>query len=178
MFKIPYGSIVYGTYNEKSDIDILYIVKNGEPSNPDIHIYTENEYQVALEAHEVVPVEAYFFAKKHFTNFPFEFKLDKWKLRQSFSAVASNSWVKCKKKIADGEFYIGKKSLFHSLRILMFAVMIVKTEKLYLDLIALHELYKNIMSLENNWETLHDSYKFCFNQLSSELRKACPKNGN
>jgi predicted nucleotidyltransferase len=181
LFKIPYGSIVYGTYNENSDIDILEIVENGEFSNPDMHLYTRDEYQRALDDHEIVPIETYFFAQKQFAHFPFEFKLDKWKLRKVFSATASNSWVKCKKKFIDGEFYIGKKSLFHSLRILSFAIQIADNNTLYFNLPSLCMLYKNIIHSENNWESLCDSYKLCYNELSSQLRKACPKcgtNGN
>lgn len=173
IFKIPYGSITYGTYNERSDIDILQIVE-GE-SNPDLHIYTREEYQKALDDHEIVPIETYFFAQKHFGNFDFQFKLNKWKLRQVFSATASNSWVKCKKKLADGEFYIGKKSLFHSLRILMFGNALADHGFIYLNMMVLHQLHKDIMAMENDWEKLCDRYKGSYNSLSSLLRQACPK---
>lgn len=173
IFKIPYGSITYGTYNERSDIDILRIVENN--SNPDFHIYTRDEYQKALDDHEVVPIETYFFAQKHFGNFDFEFKLNKWKLRQVFSATTSNSWVKCKKKLADGEFYIGKKSLFHSLRILMFANALANHGMIYLNMPVLYQLHRDIMHLDNNWEILCDRYKDSYNSLSSLLRQACPK---
>lgn len=177
IYRIPYGSIVYGTYNENSDIDILKIVENEQVSNPDGHIYTRDEYQKALDNHEIIPIETYFFAKDQFSHFPFEFKLDKWKLRQVFSATSSNSWVKCKKKILDGEFYIGKKSLFHSLRILSFAIQIAKNNTIFFNTPGIISLYKNIIYEENNWESLYNSYKLSYNELSSQLRKVCPKCG-
>lgn len=174
LFTIPYGSIIYGTYNEKSDIDLLKIVKTN--SNPDEHIYTPEEYQAALVKHEVVPVETFSYACNRFNNFPFLFHLDKWDLRQSFSEVASNSWVKCKKKLKDGEIYIGLKSLFHSLRILRYGCDIARNKFITCFNTFERSLYQDIMfHKDKDWDFFYDRYKRTYNKISSELRELCPK---
>ena len=55
------------------------------------------------------------------------FNLDTWKLRQVCYQIVSNVWAKCHKKLVveeDYDLYRVQKSLFHSLRILMFATQI------------------------------------------------------
>lgn len=174
-YSIPYGSIVYGTCNELSDINILKIVS--DDSNPDEHIYTRDEYQTALNNHEIIPLETYFYAKQNFNEFPFEFTLDKWKLRQVFSRTASNSWVKCKKKLQDGERYKGLKSLFHSMRILMYGVNIANKNNLELSNSLILEIYKIIISIPEDWtwKQISSEFKEGYNILHSELVKLCPK---
>lgn len=172
-FNIPFGSIVYETYNARSDVDVLKIVE-GE-SNPDLHIYTPEEYQLALDNHEVVPVETYYWARYKLEGFTdkFKFNLDRWKLRQSFSAVSSNSWVKCKKKLADGETYIGLKSLFHSLRIISNAYSIARDDYILWNWAG---IYKQIMAdYGKPWEHFNNIYKLPYNELHSKVRKECPK---
>jgi hypothetical protein len=44
--------------------------------------------------------------------------------------VSSNSWVKANKKIQFDEYYTGIKSLYHSLRIPMFATQIVNSGRI------------------------------------------------
>ena len=59
--------------------------------------------------------------------------ITKTKIRNSFSHVASNSFVKCKKKIeveASYDPHTGRKSLWHSLRIVDFGIQILKHDKI------------------------------------------------
>src|SRR5690606_20681238 len=107
------------------------------------------------------------------------FKLDKSKLRRSISGTSSNSFVKCKKKLRQGDYYIGKKSLFHSLRILGFGIQIALTGKIvnysaynhYLDMI----MDKNT----NDWSEYQKVFKPIFNHKKSEFRRLAPlEDGN
>ena len=60
----------------------------------------------------------------------FNFKLNKTKLRHATSHISSNSWVKAKKKLEAGEERVALKSLFHSIRIPMFASQIATNGKI------------------------------------------------
>ena len=105
------------------------------------------------------------------------FSLDKWKLRESFSHVASNSWVKAKKKLTvekDYDLYIGQKSLFHSLRLLSFAIDICELGEIKYDNES--GLYKEIMSAETpTWDYYYSKYHEIYNSLKSQLRELAPK---
>jgi hypothetical protein len=101
-----------------------------------------------------------------------EFEIDYDKIREEFSRIASNSWVKCKKKLIiekDYNPYIAKKSLFHSLRILMFGIQIMKLGKI-VDFSEANIYYKDIMDSPNDWEYLKEKYQPIYNKLKSEFR--------
>src|SRR5437764_9853414 len=131
-----YGSTVYGTHNHKtSDNDYIVVVKgDGEFSYDvkdidDYHVYSESAFIKKIEEHHIAILECIF--QHEHDPYVKHFRLDKEKLRRSISAISSNSFVKCKKKLAEDDVYIGLKSLFHSLRILMFGIQIAKTGKIY-----------------------------------------------
>src|SRR5690606_16367271 len=98
-------------------------------------------------------------------------------LRRSISAVASNSFVKCKKKLIKGPDYnpyIAKKSLFHSLRILDFGIQIATHGKI-MDFSSCNHLYRDIMSIESDdWEIFKEKYTPLANSLKSKFKKVAP----
>ena len=104
---------------------------------------------------------------------------DKWKIRQSFSATASNSWAKAHKKMTvekDLDMYRGVKSLFHSLRILMFANQICETGDIHNFKEATYlwpEIYEHIGDW--TWEDYKEAYKPLYNKLRSKLAILAPK---
>ncbi len=104
----PYGSRVYGTANEQSDYDFICVcgIKSTDEvkfSFGDVTYYTETEFRNAIEEHEISILECAWTKpivdELHMVVHPL---IDKAKLRTSISAKASNSWVKCKKKLTVG----------------------------------------------------------------------------
>ena len=106
------------------------------------------------------------------------FTLDKWKLRQSISAICSNSWVKAKKKLTvekDYNLRVAQKSLWHSMRLYMFGLQIANNGEIYNFTVA-NDLWKEIKNAENpTWEYYKEKYQAKFNELRSDLVKLCDR---
>ena len=87
-------------------------------------------------------------------NYNLIHRLNKSNLRSSVSAVCSNSHVKAKKKIRDGEVYIGLKSYWHTIRILTMYTDLAKfgtfNPKDYKE--RLNHIYEDIMSMVDDPE--------------------------
>ena len=189
----PYGSQVYGTASDKSDYDYLAValgrantnIHTGEEyrnGDTNIHLFTRNDWQHQLNDHKIHALESYFLpdhrlpdedlaCRKHFN-----FKLDLRKLRNELSEKASHSFVKAKKKIEkEKDYYIGWKSLFHSLRILNFGHQIASQGKIS-DYGAANQYWFDILkNPQYEWGYFEEKYKPIFNQLSTEFRKVAPK---
>lgn len=177
-----FGSQVYGTTSYQSDWDFIMVANtpntNQEIRSGDfnIHVMTEEQFFKNLKEHGSSTVEAFFT--------PVEFRLQEdvkfsWtpniaSLRHSFSHISSNSWVKCKKKMERGDYYIGVKSLFHSLRIPMFGIQIVNTEKIF-DFSIANSIYYKIMSKDWTWEELDLEFRPLRNSILSEFRTITKK---
>lgn len=179
----PYGSRVYKTARKNSDYDFIVITQkkiNDQYSDRLINInyYTLNEHQGRLNNHEISALECYFlpdeFRIKH-SNI-YGFKLDLVKLRHSLSAKSSNSWVKAKKKLIvekDYDLDLGRKSLFHSFRIIDYGIQIADHGRI-IDYGSCNALFDEIMNCYT-WEQMFDEYKQRYNELCSEFRKVAPK---
>jgi hypothetical protein len=105
----------------------------------------------------------------------FHFKLNNSLLRNEISAKSSNSWVKASKKLTveKNSEYIGKKSLWHSLRIVIFGIQIATKGKI-VDYTAANYLYNEIINSGNDdWSYYKDKYQSVFNGLCTEFRKWC-----
>lgn len=105
-----------------------------------------------------------------------------YKIRESLSRVSSNSFVKSKKKWnIENEKRIAIKSLFHSVRLLVFAinyVLLIKEEHCLFDQTEANVFYRDINNMINLGISFYDillKYKKIHNQLSSELRLVAPK---
>lgn len=195
----PYGSRVYGTATKDSDYDFQIILSDKDfkredwrnalaQTGLDLHVWSRSQWIDALNDHRVYALECHFLSKSRMVNnsmymvdrlnsMKFPFKLDKAKLREEFSRVASNSWVKAKKKLiveADYNERIAKKSIFHSFRILDFGVQIAKEGRI-VDYNSMNEIYHEIMSLPADWETIDAALRGRHNALASEFRSVCPK---
>lgn len=180
---VPYGSRVYGTHKEDSDYDYMAIVKDGEAETGseyrhhdiNIHIYTRSDYQSQLNDHKIHTLEGYFLPDGIVAGM-FKFKLDPVKLRHELSEKASNSFVKAKKKIEkEKDYYIGWKSLFHSLRILTFGIQMGGEGKIS-DYSAANHYWFEILGVQQyNWAYFKEKYQPEYNRLASEFRKLAPK---
>lgn len=176
-----YGSRVYGTINEKSDWDYIVIsdrhkdkldIHNGNELN--ITVYPVNEFKKQLEMHEISAIELFFLNKEHvvYSRYNFDFKLDLVKLRHSVCQKVSHSWVKAKKKLTvmdDFDPYIGKKSLFHSLRILDFGVQIAKHGRIN-NYSSANKYYEQIMFGPDDWPLLDSQWRPVKNSGLTEFR--------
>lgn len=199
LFAVARGSRVYGTYEKGvSDTDYLVVVPDSfynllsqyprhifeykdKFANVDYQFVCEKDFIAQIEKHDIAALECIFSptlkgdSKGMYQEY---FKLDKWKLRESVSAVCSNSWVKAKKKLTvekDYDLRIGQKSLWHSMRIYMFAIQIAQTGKIY-DYSCANDLWWEIKSAETpTWDYYKEKYQEKFNNLRSELVKLCPK---
>lgn len=173
-----YGSSVYRTRTINSDRDYIVVVKSEEKfsynvrnEDSDYTVYSEPLFIDMIKEHDVHILECIFQSEDD--RYLIHFDLDLEKLRRKFSAVASNSYVKCKKKIRDGEVYIGLKSLFHSLRILDFAIQIAKHGRI-VNYSSVNVLLGVIMSTKPDWKVLDPMFKPIYNSLKSELRVLAP----
>ncbi len=106
----PYGSRVYGTATYKSDYDFICVCSHcAKPKNElsfsfgDVTYYTIEEFRKQLLEHEISVLEC-LWTKPIVDELSIHFfpVIDKAKLRVAISAKASNSWVKCKKKLTVG----------------------------------------------------------------------------
>ena len=178
-----YGSRVYGNFTQKSDYDFIAIVKNKtndqfSDNKINVNFFDEIGHKTRLLNHEISALECQFLNKEFIwkESKKFDWKLDLQMLRHSLSAKSSNSWVKAKKKLtipADYDLDIGRKSLWHSIRIIKYGIQIGTIGKIY-NYAECNELYKEIINIYD-WEDLFEKYKQDYNHLLTEFRKIAPK---
>lgn len=175
-----FGSQCYGTASSKSDFDILIIAKTPYPEkelvvdNFNIHILTLDRMLDGLKQHIIGRIECLLspYILKEDVKIPLEIKIPSF--RHSISHTCSNSWVKCKKKLETGEYYIGIKSMFHSLRIAMFAIQIVEHGKI-VDWGCANPIWSDLTSKTWTWEELDKAYRLERNKIMTQFRKITEK---
>lgn len=133
--------------------------------------------------------------------------LDLFKLRSLISEKASHSWVRAKKKFVvckDRNIYSGKKSLWHSLRILSFGIQIAKYGYIKNIRTPIMEMYHNLLFCDKldfcvesyskidffkehiklfvgfdnkseDWSHYDKYFRKIYNELTTEFRKYAPK---
>jgi predicted nucleotidyltransferase len=181
---IPYGSRVYGTHKDNSDHDFIGIVPANRMADTgteyrwnslNVHIYNRYDFQNQLLRHKIQTLEAYFLPESQVST-QFKFELDLVKLRCELSEKSSHSFVKAKKKIdKEKDFYVGWKSLFHSMRILIFGTQIASKGKIY-DYSAANYLWDEIIQAQQySWDYFKTRYQPIYNNLATEFRKLAPK---
>jgi len=178
-----FGSRVYETHSDNSDWDIIVVANNSVESIEiksdlyNIHIYTPKKFQEDLDWHMPKNIECYFapsWAKLQ-ESIKFDFTLDIKKLRHATSHVSSNSWVKSKKKLEIGDYHLGIKSLFHSLRIPMFSTQLINTGQI--DFTSANFIWDKLNRVDENWCHYSDlpsanSYKsWNWEELDLEFRE-------
>ena len=178
-----FGSRVYGTSGYGSDWDFIMIANNAVSNQEirsgdfNIHVIVPDEFSKMLKEHHPGAIEC-FFAPNEFRlleTIKFDFKISIPSLRHSFSHVSSNSWVKCKKKLEQGDYYIGVKSLFHSLRIPMFGIQISRDG--YISDFSCANRINDILFSRNDWtwEELDVKFRPLKNQILTDFRKVTQK---
>ena len=185
------GSQLYGMTNPQSDYDYLVINNSDNPyphsENKEVEVWSRDLFMVKLVDHDLKALEVYFsnqvFIRMHYDLIH---KLNKSNLRRSVSAVCSNAHVKAKKKIRDGEIYIGLKSYWHTIRILTMYTDLAKfgtfNPKGYKE--QLNPIYEDIISMvddpepETLFKRLVKKYDPLTRELLHEFRLLCPLEGN
>lgn len=128
-----FGSRIYGTYNEQSDIDI-YMIANTSLSSIEIkhekyniHIDAPNEFFKKIKDHHPGTLECLLAPAefKIIENLPVELSLDIKKIKHSFIHSSDITWKRAIMRYKGGDSYSGAKKIFHSLRILDFAYQII-----------------------------------------------------
>lgn len=211
-----YGSFCYGTFcPNQSDIDILCIIADKEQflnsypfigetvednilsleeslynsKNIEIHFYTKDNWLSQIKQNTEFMYEVYFskYNLKYQWDWKSLVKKDTFLIRKAFSSKASNSFVKCKKKILveslkenkEKNIYIAKKSLWHSLKIFTFGIELMEKDCITLENYSLIQCYHEIMDLNIGgiklWEALSSTYKPLYNQLHTQFKLACDK---
>lgn len=177
--------------NEKSDKRIHQFTLDMDGAmNTDIQIVKETDFIEMINEHTPFALEAIFLNdekfygiddnKKNIVEYKKYFVLDKWLLRESFGTVSNNSFAKAKKKMTvkkDLDVRCGAKSLFHSIRLLMYACQIAENGCI-VDYHCSIDLYRNIMDdLDSGytWNDFKEKYKPLWNEWHSKMVKACPK---
>lgn len=172
-----FGSTLYDCNTENSDIDLVAVVnmKKNEvleykSDKLDIQFISDDYMKNLIDNHHIIALECI----SQNTNFP----LDKYKLRRSISSVVSNSYVKAKKKISQGDLYIGQKSFFHSIRILDLGIQLAETGKI--DFTRIKYLNKSCslvlsdIKSYNTFEELDSKYRSTHREMQTKFRLLCP----
>lgn len=177
-----YGSFVHGCVQNHSDIDCMIISRKQEDpyqlncDNIDAKVYNVNDFQALLDAHDISALECYFLpdSLKLLEQHVFDLKLDLEKLNLSISNSANNSYVDAKKRLTISKDYnpnVAKKSLFYSIRILVFGSQIAKYKKI-INYTAANIYWGMIMTnTETKWEGYNNLYNSIFNELSTVFKK-------
>lgn len=152
--------------------------------NIDVEVVKYSDFISLIKEHSPLALEAIFSIERGmstvndiFLNF---FELNKWKIRESFGSIANNSFVKAKKKLVVKESYDHRcaiKSLFHSIRLLMYACQIAENGKL-IDFGCCKPLWDEIKTDADNgfgWEDFKKKYKPIWNEWHSKMVKLCPR---
>jgi predicted nucleotidyltransferase len=177
-----FGSRVYGTCNDESDYDFVIVANNSFESIEikegifNIHIYTPDRFAKDLLWHKPNNLECIFspqFAKLKEDIKP-QFILDTRKLRHAISHLSSNSWVKCQKKLQTGEYQIGIKSLFHSLRLPMFATQLCKYGTIS-DFSCANIYWEKLKSRQWTWDEIDSEFRPIKSEIMHQFRKLAAK---
>lgn len=180
-----YGSRIYGTARPESDWDIICITaalleheeKRVKMENDliNIHLITPDKFQSGLANHDMMNLECYFspdWARLQ-EKVELKFVLNKKKLAKNIIAQSFNSWQGGKHKLEGGDIYRGLKSVFHSLRMLMFAIQIAEHEKI-VDFSQANYLHKEINECDEiDWDYFRETYLPFKIELENTLKEKC-----
>jgi len=181
-----YGSRTYGIASDDSDYDFIIVANNSVENiehkifkdgvEYNFHIQTPDYFQERLDWNDPKTFECLLWSQENTILEQKKFKIDivKSKYRHAVSHISSNSWVKARKKLEiENKYYIGQKSLYHSLRIPIYAIQVMKYGKIT-DWSCANDYWNDIMRI-TEWNTLKDKYKPIHNKIMSEFRTLCPK---
>lgn len=189
-FVCPYGSRVYGTNSYNSDYDYIVVFKGDKkqldaqqfdsPSKDlSVHTYHMDSWEEHTKNHKIFVMECYSAMTQGPYTIPEPWKVDLPTLRKEISSKASNSWVKCKKKLeVENDYYTGIKSLFHSFRIPMFGIQMAENGLITDFSAANHwwfDHFEPMLVTRPTWSEIKEIYQPLHNQLMTDFRKLAAK---
>lgn len=174
--------------NEKCDtrlhpsvvVRVLDEGENNKAIDIDCQFVRESAFIDMIKEHTPFALEAIATNAVGIEKYRDMFSLDTWQLRKSFGGVANNSWSKAHKKMTvekDFDMKCGVKSLFHSIRLQIFASEIAKNG-ISFNLNCCKELWDEIKKDWDNgftWEDFKTKYKPIYNKAHSDMVEVCPK---
>lgn len=183
-----YGSRVYGTAKKTSDWDFIVVVDEKDYTTEqysdnliNVNFFRFKSHHQRIAECEPSAMECCFLDDKFILKrqYPLYYKMlniNPDKLRRAFSAKSSNSWVKAKKKLTVPEDYndqVGKKSLWHAMRIIDFGIQIATKGRIE-DYGSCNWFYDEVMYCKD-WSEMFEKYKKRYNEMCTEFRKHAPK---
>lgn len=180
-----YGSRVYGTSHYDSDFDFLVLansldrdreIKNGRYN---IHIHTPDKFQDDLWVYNMVNLECVFapeFARVQETiEYRKAFGFDPIKFKRSILKQSHNSWMKSKMKFREMDIERATKSLFHSMRILLFGIQLLDEGEIF-DFSEANYYWEEIRSVdEHRWNFFKEKFLPRKKDLEEMLMDMKPK---
>jgi hypothetical protein len=138
-----------------------------------VHIITPDVFKRGLENHDIMNLECCFSPDwvRLQEKEQLKFVLNKKKLAKNIIAQSFNSWQGGKHRLNEGDNYRGLKSIFHSLKMLMFAIQILEHGKI-VDYTSANYLHKEINDCnEIDWEYFRETYLPFKIELENKLKK-------
>ncbi len=174
------GSRVYGTAGPTSDHDYLVIVEKVDQKqdllfgpNINVIVHGAGSFAAALNDGSVLAFEAHFAPAAHRLKEPrppFLPKLNPEKLGASAESRSTSDFEKAKKWFKE-ELEPSKKKLFHSLRVPLFALQLMRTNRLT-NFDAANDYFEDIMSdPSTHFEPYEAKYGALRIQLCAELKR-------
>lgn len=163
-----YGSRVYGTFHRDSDFDFLVIANSLDREREikrdryNIHIHTPDKFQDDLWAFRMVNLECVFapaFARiQEKIEYRQAFGFDPFKLKKSVLKQSHDAWIKSKMKFREMDIERATKSLFHSLRILLFGIQLVEDGEIF-DFSEANHYWEDISGMEEyKWNIFKEKF--------------------
>jgi hypothetical protein len=177
-----YGSQVYGSAHEGSDYDIAVTANqmmtheekrvnvNGAKLN--IHVYTPDVFLAALNKHDIMNLECIFAPSWAILQEKDVLSRDTVVKRiiKNVLTQSQSSWFNGKMKIRDHNIDKGVKSIFHAMRMLMFAAQIAQFGKIT-DFTVGNNLYKEMMECDEfEWDYYKEKYLPIKIELEEKLK--------
>ena len=162
-----YGSQVYGTNTMASDFDVLVIAsslydhKEFHDGTYNVHLKTPDIFRDELWRYKMSALECVYapeFAVVQEKNKYDDFVINPTCLQRQSLSESHNSWVRGKRMILDRDMHRGMKSLWHSLRILLFADQILNEGAIF-----------DFSAANNHWERIDDSECVKWNDFKNML---------
>jgi hypothetical protein len=181
-----YGSQVYGTAGPESDNDYIIVMKsamldngafrNNAISNEDKSIqgvvYSRGGFIDAINKYEIGALECLSLPPSKIIYKKWPFKVGVWDEKQMIKAIiskASASRHNADQQSKNGNKIIGRRGMFHALRILNFGMQLKRFRKIvYFG--ACNKMYEEMKNVKEDDFDTRDYYDE-FNKLLEKLRK-------
>lgn len=174
----PFGSRVYGNYSDLSDYDFI-LLYNKTPATEQLirdkytfNMTTPAQFQFDLQEHIPYALECFFLDPTSVIvspNKPFNFNLNFTKLEESFIPKMDKEFALFKQRFNTSDFVRGKKSLFHSMRVGLYGLQILKYGKIQ-DYSEANFLWESISSYSSSDFVFYEN-KFLpiFNKIKNDF---------